>query len=237
MTRRSARLHSAHEVVGGGQDLDGVEAAVTLGAVVLGAVVSQVGVALEDRRQERRRERAERTASHLAQLRDTRKLARALVEQQEAMARGDLAGAAAAGRRMEELEEGDLHLIGDDRVALEFRELIVHLNNRFGRGLSVEDMIRSVEMQGQVATALARQEDRARSGKDLVELSESVLAQLSDVRAMADRMVTIGQAPSMPSMTARLFIDFKRRLRTPRRSLTSDQKANSSDRQRTADRI
>ena len=192
--------------MGGGEQVDATEAAVTLGAVVLGAAISQIGSWLGDLRRERRAERAERKASLLDQLRQTRRLAVALVDLNQALARGDLEASAAATKRMEELEEADLQLIGDDGVALEYRELLIRLNNRFGLGLSVEDMIRTVEVQGRVSSALTRQEDKARRTKPLTELSEGTRAQLADARGMAERLIAIGQAPTVPGRAARLLI-------------------------------
>ena len=143
-------------------------------------------------------------------MRQTRRLLDALGQETQANARGDQATANKAAGIRESQELGDLYLVGDDEVALAWRDLLVHLNDRLGRGLGVDDIVMSVETMARVSRALSEQEDRARAGKPLQELSPTTIAQLRDTRALADRMMGFNVPPTPDGRMNRWAIDFLR---------------------------
>jgi hypothetical protein len=90
-----------------------------------------------------------------------------MVEEAQANARGDRAASIEAGNKRKAQEQGNLYLVGDDNVAIAYRELLVHLTDRLGRGLAIDDLVSSFETMSLVSAALSDQEDRARAGKPL----------------------------------------------------------------------
>ena len=182
----------------------------TLASVVVGAVITTAGGAgaalLVDEVRERRRSRVEIRAERLERLRQTRRMLQALVDQAVAGGSGDAEGAAAAGKLVGAQEQANLHLVGGDDVARAYRDLLVDLCQRFGQAHRVEDQVRILEVMARVNSALDAQADLARAGKPLRMLSPTAIAELTDVRAMADRMPLFDMPPSVDARIARQFM-------------------------------
>jgi hypothetical protein len=187
--------------------MDAFDAAVTLGAVLLGAAISEVRTILDDGRQARRSAAQEVKAQRLDEVNQTRRRLSALVDQSQALMVGNIADANKAVEIGAANQDGSLYFVGDDAVAREYVELLVLLNNRAGLGIRVEDRIRSVEVLGRVAKALGEQALLARQGKPLRELSAQTITSLSNTEKLTARLVAFYQPPSVNARLSRLLID------------------------------
>jgi hypothetical protein len=180
---------------------------------MLPGVASLLGDEIKDRR----RRRDELRTYRLERIRQTRRMLQAVVDRGTTLTLGDLAGSKAAQERIDAQEDASLYLVGDDAVALAYRDLLLLIANRMGQPLRVEDQIQSLEVMNRVAKALGDQEELARNGKALRQLSAATIAELSDVRAMATKMPLVDLQPSVDARLAGQILRFRRWLsRWPR---------------------
>ena len=145
-----------------------------------------------------------------------------MVEEAQANARGDAAGGIKAAAKRDGQELASLSLIGDDEAALAHRELLLHLWDRYGRGLAAEDVVRSIETLSRVSQALSEQEDLARAGKTLKEMSPATIAQLSDAGAVSDRILGFDMPPTLNGRITRIWMDLMRWSKRHRREAATD---------------
>jgi hypothetical protein len=178
-----------------------------LAGVGLGAALSEARAYLDATRRRRWAREDETRERHLLELQQTRRLLHATVDQAQALAVGDLGKARAAGDVVHEQEFGNLRLVGDDETVESYQGLVVHLNNRFGLGLRVEDRIRAFEVMDEVNAALSLQEERVRVGRPLEVLSPAIVERLKDVRGMSRELVAFNQPPSVVSRLTRFLIE------------------------------
>lgn len=197
--------------------MDILTAVVTLTSAVVGAMLPGVASLLGDEIKDRRRRRDELRTYRLERIRQTRRMLQAVVDRGTTLTLGDLAGSKAAQERIDAQEDASLYLVGDDAVALAYRDLLLLIANRMGQPLRVEDQIQSLEVMNRVAKALGDQEELARNGKALRQLSAATIAELSDVRAMATKMPLVDLQPSVDARLAGQILRFRRWLsRWPR---------------------
>jgi hypothetical protein len=180
----------------------------TLGSVVLGAVITGGATLLSDSLQERRRARAELRAYNLERLRRSERMLQARLDQITAVMRGDVEASKAANETAARQEGASLYLVGDDDVARAYSDLLVLLSNRVGQAYRIEDQIQAIDVMGRVSKSLGDQEARVASGLPLRELSAGTIAALSDVRAMADRFPLFDIQPNVKVRVARQLMRF-----------------------------
>jgi len=191
--------------------VDTTTALVTLVSVALGAAITGTSGFAVDSMRYRRKRNDQLRDYRLDRIRQTGRMLQAVVDQGRAAALGDLVGSKAAQERAQAQEEASLYLVGDDAVALAYRDLLISVANHLGKAFSVEEQMTSLEVMNRVAKALGDQEELARSGKPLRQLSSVTIEQLSDVRSMADQMPFVDIQPTVDARLARLVLSLKRR--------------------------
>lgn len=177
-----------------------------LAGTVLGAALTALLGDWRDRRREERLDamaaRSERKDRDLEALAQTRRRAHETVEQ----LRG-LAVRPSNWKRSDRYELANDALIGDADVIRAYRELLVDLQTRFGLGLPTEALRRSVRVLASIDTAIASQGDRVRRGDPMVVISQDLAAELFDMDAFADRLISIDQPPTLQGRLGRFVID------------------------------
>jgi hypothetical protein len=192
--------------------MDTPTALVTLVSVALGAAITGASGFMGEWMRDRRRRNDQVRDYRLDRIKQTRRMLQAVVDQGRAAVLGDLPGSKAAQERAEAQEEASLYLVGDDAVVLAYRDLLISIANHLGKVFSVEEQVTSLEVMNRVAKALGDQEELARNGKPLRQLSSATVEQLSDVRSMANQMPFVDVHPSVDARLAGLILSVRRRL-------------------------
>ena len=191
--------------------MDPSEAAVVLASAVIGGLIPGLAGFLGDQVKERRRRAEDLRTSRLDRIKQTRRKLEATVDQLTASGLGKLDDAKKARERAAAQEDGSLFLVGNDSVALAYRSLIVAIAERQGATLPIEIQIQSLEVMNRVSKALGDQEELARNGKALRQLSDSTVADLSDVRSLAEKIPLFDQQPTIPARIVRQILKVLRR--------------------------
>lgn len=177
---------------------------VAIGAV-LNAGLSDWTSRRREARDESRAARADEAARQLEALRQTRRRARDVVQQLKR-----LAIKPAPWKQTIEYESANDALIGDGAVIRDYRELLVDLQTRFGRGLPIEASLRAVQVLAEIDDSIAKQEQRVRLGEAPLAIGADLAEELFDMAAFSKRLLAVNQPPALRGLLARASLDLLR---------------------------
>jgi type II secretory pathway pseudopilin PulG len=177
--------------------------------VVIGAVLSAALGDWTARRREAREEsratRADEATRQLEALQQTRRRAHDVVTQLKG-----LAIKPAAPKMRSEYESANDALIGDGDVIRDYRELLVDLQTRFGRGLPIQASLRAVQVLAEIDDSIAKQEQRVRRGEAPLVIGQDLAEELFDMDAFSRRLLTVNRPPALQGLLARGYLDLLR---------------------------
>lgn len=157
------------------------------------------------RREDRIERRSQQTADAVRQLealRQTGRRARDVVRQLKVLAVKPV-----AWDGTDTFEGANDALIGNAGVIHAYRELLVDLQTRFGRGLPVEISRRAARVLGEIDRAISAQEARVRAGEQSIVVGSDLAEELFDLDAFSTRLLTVNQPPAIQGLLARGYID------------------------------
>ncbi len=191
-------------------------AAVALGGVIVGSILTAVLEEWRSRNSERRASKraiGDRvTAWHLDRLGQTRRQLDGTVTELEAMASGDLQEFRRGRSMSRDNPDGNIALVGDVALIREIHDLFVFLNKHAGMGLEPDDQIRRIDLMGRIATTLDAQEQRVLRGQPPLLVTRDMAPELFDANRIADRMDSYAIPASLPARLAMwLLRRFRRR--------------------------
>jgi type II secretory pathway pseudopilin PulG len=183
---------------------------------VLTAILTNWTSRQGEARAERRMTRAADSARQLEALRQTRRRSHEVVQQLKA-----LAIKPAPWQLSEQTESANDALIGEADVIREYRELLVDLQTRFGRGLPTETSLRSAMVLADIDRSISQQEERVRQGEPPLVLGRDLAEELFDMDAFSKRLLTVNQPPTLQGLLARGFLDALRAIASIRLAAAS----------------
>jgi hypothetical protein len=183
-----------------------IAASATIFGILIGALVSELRTNLAERRAGRRARETARTARYQARLRETRVAIRHQIAQLEAIALGNLVDAERHDRAMEDLDS-DITFVGDPVALRAWRDLVVELRGRMGKGLPPAYTVRMAFVLSQVMIALDEQEERLIAGEPIRRVTADEVPELFAPETMAAQLRLPWRLPSFSAVLARLGID------------------------------
>lgn len=174
--------------------------------IVFGALISEIRTTRAEGRAERKQRQGAIAGRQLVRLRDTRIAVRRQIAELEAVALGDIDEARRHSRAIEDLDN-DLTLVGDADAVRAFRDLVVELRTRFGKGLPPSYTMRMAKVLQAVMLALDEQDDRILNGKPIARVTREQVPELFAPETIAAQLRLPFRFPSFPAMLARTAVD------------------------------
>jgi hypothetical protein len=178
--------------------------------VFVGSISSALIAEWRTRKAETRAERKEEKASdrvrRLEAIRQTRLRTRDTVDR---LKRSAVSGGA-FGKDRPIFEQADDTLIGDAEAIREYREILVELQNAFGKGMTNAQSLRANRVVAKVSATLQAQEERVRADLEPRLVPTDVAAELFDSDTFSSRLLSLDSPPSMAGRTNRGLVDLIR---------------------------
>lgn len=114
------------------------------------------------------------------------------------------------GNNRPAFEHANDTLIGNAEAIREYRELLVELQNAFGKGISNAQSVRANRVVAKVTAALQAQEERVRTGLEPMSVPTDVAAELFDLDAFSSRLLSIDSPPTIAARMSRGLVDLLR---------------------------
>lgn len=176
-----------------------------LGLLMGGAIGEWRATRAEDRVSRRARDSTV-IAGTQARLRDTRLTITNQLAALEAVSLGDVKEAKRRSLAVDGLDS-DICLAGNAGAVLAYRDLVIELRSRFGRGLPPQYAARSAVVLADVISALDEQEERLLRGEQIHRLNREEVPQLFDTSSLVADLRLPRRLPSPAAVQARTVID------------------------------